>query len=258
MLGTLTIGTTNLTTAYRVYVTDAPIYNAPEPDVTSISIMGRSGDLFVDNKRYKNITVEYPCVIPAASGNQASFASCIAGLRAFLLSNRGYVKIANSFDTSEYRMGRYVGGLEVDPTVTGDAATFKLVFDCQPQRWLVSGDTPITLTRTSSGQSSFGSITNPTLYEALPIITVTGSGSGNVMVTSPSDESIYVSISSMTGSLTMDSQLQDAYYDGTNLNDKITLAQNMFLKLFPGVTRFNVTTSFNVSRLVVTPRWWTV
>lgn len=245
MLGTLTIGTTNLTTAYRVYATDAPVYNAPEPDVKPISIQGRDGDLLVDNKRYKNISVKYPCVIPAASGNQTSFASCIAGLRAFLLSNRGYVKITHSFDTSEYRLGRYVGGLEVDPTVTGDAATFTLTFDCKPQRWLVSGDTVQSFTGSS------GTINNPTLFDALPKITVYGSGSGTVTINGRQ-----VTISAIDSSVVLDSEMQDAYKGSTNKNNTVTLNSGGYPYLSAGNN--SITRTGGVTRVEVIPKWWTL
>lgn len=260
MLGTLTIGGTNLTTAYRVYTTDAPIYDSPIPNVDSISIPGRNGNLLIDNGTYKNISVKYPCVIPAANIGELNTADCLAGLRAFLLAKRGYVKIADTFNPLEYRTGRYVGGLEVDPTVNGDAATFTLTFDCKPQRFLVSGDTEITLTRQSG--TSFGSITNPTMFHALPIVTVTGSGSGSVYIYTPNRSADYVSIpiaiSDLDGTIIIDCALQDAYYGTENMNDKIVLTNKKFFELASGTNYVAVTSTFDVSSVKIVPRWWTL
>lgn len=262
MLGSLTIGTTNLTTAYRVYTTDAPIYNSPEPDVKSVSIQGRSGDLLIDNNRYRNIVVEYPCVIPAATGNQMSAANCLAGLRSFLLLNRGYLKIADSFNVSEYRLGRYVGGLEVHPTITGDAATFTLVFSCKPQRWLVSGDQEITLTRQSSDSMYFGYFQNPTQFHSLPIVTLTGTGSGNVQIYKAAGSADYISttirIDNLDGTIIIDCELQDAYFENTNLNDKITLTSGRFFEVASGWNNVQVSTAINTDTIKIIPRWWTL
>lgn len=245
MIGSLIIGTTNLTTAYRVYTTDSPIYNSPEPDVKTVSIQGRDGDLLVDNQRYKNISVRYPCVIPAPTENQTSFATCIAGLRAFLLSNKGYVKIADSFNSSEYRLGRYVGNLEVDPTITGDAATFTLVFDCKPQRWLTSGDTMQSFT------SSSATINNPTQFIALPKITVYGSGSGTVTINGR-----LVTISAIDTSLVLDSEMQDAYKGSTNKNNTVTLNSGGYPYLSAGNN--SIARTGGVTKVEVIPRWWTL
>lgn len=254
MTGSITIGSTNISTTYKVYATDASIYNSPEPDVQTVSVQGLNGDLLIPKDRYKNIRVTYPCVIVS------NFQTNIADLRAFLLSQVGYVKIADSFDTDHYRLGRYVGGLEVDPAITGDAGIFTLVFDCKPQRYLVSGDTETTFTRTSAGQTGFGTIVNSTRYDALPLITVTGQGSGNIRIVKQPIETgagIYVLVSGLDGTIVLDSELQDAYNGSTNMNSYISLTSGSFHKLVPGTNAITVGTGLDVT-IKVKPRWWTL
>ena len=42
---------------FGIYLSGSGVFNAPERDVETISIPGRSGDLILDNGRFKNISV---------------------------------------------------------------------------------------------------------------------------------------------------------------------------------------------------------
>lgn len=65
-------------------------------------------------------------------------------------------------------MAVYKSGLEVTPTAL-KAGEFTITFDCQPQRFLKSGETAVAV-------ASGGTITNPTLFDASPILEVYGYG----------------------------------------------------------------------------------
>lgn len=56
--------------------------------------------------------------------------------------------------------------LEHEGLLTGE---FDVTFDCKPQRWLTSGETAVAVT-------SGGTITNPTLFDAEPLLAVEGYG----------------------------------------------------------------------------------
>ena len=65
-------------------------------------------------------------------------------------------------------MAIYRSGLEVDEKVLR-AGDFEIVFDCKPQRYLMSGEAPIEI-------SSNDVIFNPTLHDAHPLLEVEGYG----------------------------------------------------------------------------------
>ena len=48
---------------YGVLLDGSGTTTAPERDVMTVTIPGRSGDLLVDAGRWKNTTVSYPCTI---------------------------------------------------------------------------------------------------------------------------------------------------------------------------------------------------
>lgn len=155
---------------YGIYITGAAVYNAPARDVEMFSIPGRNGSFALDRGRFENIEVTYPAGLFGDS--EADFAQGISDFRNFLASRQGYVELSDDYNPGEYRMAVYKSGLDVTPEQLR-AGEFDIVFECKPQRWLTSGETEVTVT---SGDT----ITNPTLFDARPILHATGYGNINI------------------------------------------------------------------------------
>lgn len=151
---------------YGVYITGEAVYNAPEREVEMISIPGRNGAFALDKGRFENITVTYPAGIFA--DNETDFAAAVSDFRNFLCSKKGYCRLEDDYNTSEYRMAIYKSGLEVTPAMLR-AGEFSITFDCKPQRWLTSGET-------ATAVANNGTITNPTLFESSPLLEFKGYG----------------------------------------------------------------------------------
>jgi len=166
---TLTFDNANSGT-YGVYITGEAVYNAPEKDVEMIEIPGRNGAFALDRGRFQNIEVTYPAGIFA--DNEADFAQAVSDFRNLLCSKQGYCRLTDDYNSGEYRMAVYKSGLEVTPAML-QAGEFEIVFDCKPQRFLVSGESKIAVT---SGDD----VTNPTLFDSHPLLEVTGYGNINI------------------------------------------------------------------------------
>ena len=151
---------------YGVYVTDVEVFGAPVRNVEMISIPGRNGSFALDKGSYENIQVTYKCAMGCES--QADFNAGISAFRNMLASRTGYKRLEDEINTSEYRMACFRGGISV-PTLNKETATFDVVFDCKPQRYLKSGETAVSV-------ASGGTISNPTLYDAHPMLQVWGYG----------------------------------------------------------------------------------
>lgn len=151
---------------YGIYITGEAVYNAPERDVEFITIPGRNGDFALDHGRYSNIEVTYPAGF--FGEDEADFTQGIADIRNILCSQKGYLRLEDEYNPGEYRMAVYKSGLEVSPAAL-KGGEFDITFVCKPQRFLTTGETPVSL---SDGDT----ITNPTLYEAKPLLHVTGYG----------------------------------------------------------------------------------
>ena len=134
---------------FGVTLSGTGTYNAPERDVTSISVPGRNGDILIDNGRYFNIEVEYPVNIELGLPDK------VPALRAFLMSHKGYFRLEDSYHPDEFRLAQFAGPFEINPTGSHNRyGRMVLTFNCKPQRFLKAGERPaLTLEGTSSSST---------------------------------------------------------------------------------------------------------
>lgn len=151
---------------YGVYITEPAVFGAPQRDVEMISVPGRNGSYALDRGRFQNIQVTYHCAMGAK--NETDFNNAISDLRNMLASRKGYYRLTDEINTGEYRMAVFKDGIDVD-TINKQTGTFDIVFECKPQRWLTSGESKIIV---QSGDT----ITNPTLFDARPMLEIDGYG----------------------------------------------------------------------------------
>ena len=153
-------------TDYGVQIYGEGVFNAPERAVEYVKVPGRNGSIVLDQGYYENIEVTYPANIIAR--NTQDFADAIASFRNALCSRKGYCRLSDDYHPGEYRMAVYSNGLEVDEKAlrTGE---FEITFNCQPQRYLLSGEAPISV---DSGDTIY----NPTPHASNPLIAVEGPG----------------------------------------------------------------------------------
>lgn len=123
-------------------------FNTPERELEYVEILGRDGDLIIDNDRFKNIEINFPCYIPT------DFLPKYRSLMAYLNSQRGYKRLEYSQEPDHYRMASFAGNVEASPLHLHRAGRFTLPFICKPQRFLKSGEIPVSVspvTETTSG-----------------------------------------------------------------------------------------------------------
>lgn len=156
---------------YGVYITGEAVYNAPARRVDVVEIPARNGNFVIDNGCFDNIEVRYPAGM--VDDSQSSFATRINTVRNILASRVGYKRIQDDYNPNEYRLGMFVGGMEVSPVCGGIAGEFEIIFNCKPQRFLTSGET-------ATAVANNGTISNPTSFESKPLIQFGGYGNMNV------------------------------------------------------------------------------
>lgn len=223
------------------YLSGDNVYNAPERVIDMISIPGRNGQLAIDMGRYDNISVTYPAFLWADT--QTEMRQKIGSIRAMLTSKTGYRRLEDTYHPNEYRMAIYKSGLESEPVCYNRAVMFDLTFDCKPQRFLTAGDTQVTV-------ASGGTITNPTLFVATPLIEVSGNGSltiGNTIITITGNAN---------NTIFIDSEIMDAY---TETGGAIIPANDKVSGEFPILEAGdNGITFTGLTSVKITPRWWTL
>ena len=228
----------NNSLSYNIYISGEGVYNAPERVVDMVNIPGRNGALAMDQGRFENIEVTYPAGTFAA--NQADFADNVSAFRNVLCARHSYVRLSDDYHTDEFRLALYKSGLEVDPVSYNRAGEFNIVFTAKPQRFLTSGETKTTLT-------SSGTITNPTQFDAQPLIVVTGTGTLTV-------NGVQITISKTP--TTIDCEAMEAYNGSVSRNGDIVLNPNRFPVLSPGSN--TITLSAGFTKVEIVPRWWRI
>lgn len=217
-----------------------PEYQAPKRSYEKVHIPGRNGDLLMDGGSWENGVRSYLISIGSFKRPYFEMANSVAE---WLNSATSYARLEDSYEPEYYRLAIYTNEFALSNLFNhGGKATIE--FDCKPQRFLKIGEDPIV-----SSEKSFN-IQNPTNFKSLPIIKVYGTGSGSLAV-----GQCQISISDIGDGVTIDSELQDAYMGTTNKNSVLTL-QNGFPELDIGLTTIGF--SGGVSRLEVTPRWFTL
>lgn len=204
------------------------------PDVERMQIPGRNGDLLLSNHRYSNVTITYHV------GIRRGFDTSYTAFMNFLLKEPGYHRLEDSYHPEYYRMA--VLDKEVSPHMAalGRSGTFDLVFSCMPQQYLKSGERRQVLTGS-------GTVFNPTMYEAKPLLRIYGAGRVTV-------GSVQVNVTENDSFIDLDCELEDAFRDTVNLNGCVVLSGGDFPVLPPGST--NITFGSGVTRVELVPRWW--
>lgn len=152
---------------FGIYISGEGVFDAPKRAVEMIAVPGRNGEIALDQGYWENIDIVYPAF--NYEEDLDTFAERLSAFRNAICSLKGYQRLSDTFHPDEYRMAVYSEGLEITPIKYNTAANFDLKFNCKPQRWLTSGETAVTV---ASGDT----LTNPTLYDAGPLLMVEGYG----------------------------------------------------------------------------------
>ena len=221
---------------FGVYISGQGTFKAQARSYNMIAIPGRNGDLVGYERRFENQDVTYPAFI------YSDFTRNIEAFRSFLLSLRGYHKLVDTYHPDEYRMAVYQGPFEPDVVSKNDAGSFDVTFNCKPQRFLRSGEDVFTLTGN-------GYIYNPTLFDSQPLFRVYGAGDLGV-------NGDTITITQADGYTDIDCEMMDAYKGSVSKNAYVELSANDFPVLHAGDNP--ITLGAGISRVEITPRWWTV
>jgi phage-related protein len=214
----------------KLHVTQLTAYDDPERDVSEIEVPGRNGSLFIDNGRYKNKSIGYHF-----SSDDFSQINSFKSWAGQLKNN--YKRIEDSYNPDVYISAMLTGPIEFTKIIIGKMYAADITFTRKPQKFLKTGETPVTI-------SAEGTITNPTLEYAKPLITVTGTGVLSVNGT-------IVTINKNETTITLDCEAEDAYTGVENKNGDIYIDD--FPTLQPGVNAIIPADKMTVE---ITPRWW--
>ena len=129
-----------------------------------ISIPGRNGVIIREDGAYDTYSQTFQIWFRNTL-NRDTFQTA-RDVAEWLLGASGFCRLEDTYEPEHFRLARFVGPLNVE-TVLKNHGRATLEFEVQPQRYLKSGETPISYEGDST--TSF-SITNPTQFEARPLL----------------------------------------------------------------------------------------
>ena len=225
-----------------------------EPDYTMISVPGRNGDLHQSNHRYKNR--ERRLVVYCPEDAKEDLEEFIA----YLLSIDGYARLESTIWPDFYMTARFKGRATPKKSVGYVAGRVELVFDCKPQKWLLSGEEAVSVADSTSGtvQAAFQ---NPTRYNAKPLINFSVDGVGAYILVP--DYTVqykiqYLPDDTFISGVVLDCENEQirGRYSNTSLEHYFELTPN---HQFPFLgTGGRGITFYGMKNVTVTPRWWTL
>ncbi len=215
---------------FGMHIATVNHYAGAERDTEEVEIAGRNGTLTFDRGRFKNVPITYQMFTLDINN--------IDGFKSWLKSNIGYHRLEDTFEPMYYRRAKYTDALDIRATDQKNAAV-DISFNCDARRFLKEGDNAIMMLNN-------GSLFNPTYYEALPIIRAYGTGSFSI-------NDVTVTITSANEYTDIDCEIMNAYKGNVNCNNNIVISSFPVLK--SGVNNITMT---GITRLEITPKWWTV
>ena len=196
--------------------------------VDDIEVEGRAGTL-TRFTGWEDTEIELELAVPIRDG--------LHQYRKAAHELTGASTIALTAEPGVYRKVKHCEVSELRRELSG-WGFFTARLTCQPFSYLSEGLNPVTLTAS-------GTITNPGLLDADPIITVTGTGALSLTI----NARVY-HVNSPAGSITLDSARLVAHAHGKVQTDALT---ETFPTFKPGLNR--ITLGTGISKIVITPNW---
>lgn len=213
----------------------APIeFSEAVPVVKTQTIPGRNGDLILETGSYENRIGSASCFCLQKDVERA-----VAAAGRFLMGKKGYRRLETSDDPDHYWLARVKNSPHIEQRLRM-LSLFEIGFDCQPQRFVKSGEDSIVFAQN-------GSIFNPYGQVALPLITLYGQGAGRLTI-----GDCVVEVKAINGTLYLDSDTQNAY--NNNGNQNLNIKASIFPVLGDGETP--IAFGGDIWRVEITPRWW--
>lgn len=209
---------------------------------TTVPVPGRNGDLHYDEGAFENYQQPYEC---GFRGGRPTPEQAHA-IKEWLLSSGTYQRLEDVYDPDYFRLATFAGPLDIENQLN-KIGKCVVTFDCKPQSFLKSGEHPITF-------PAAGTLRNPTMEIAKPVITVYGSSAGTLWI-----GDYAVEIKAITDQLILDCDSQNAYRkigEGAPENKNGSIYAPNFPELLPGNSL--IRWDGGISKVEIIPRWWTL
>lgn len=221
-----------------IRVKKANTLSSPTRSIESIEIVGRNGNLHIDNGCYNDRVISFECQIIANTKEELTQKA--TQIFNWLQTNIGYKKLILSDDSNYYYEAIFANNIEISrPMIkTGE---MQIIFECKPLKKSISGDSVISITQSTT-------INNPTPHNSYPYMKVYGNGDITIKIGSQS-----ILLKGVQKYIEIDSEMMDCYKGTASCNSKL-------FSPFPYLSQGNNLISWvgTVTKIEIKPRWNTL
>lgn len=233
---------------FGAVIAQRPTQVIAERDLDFRSIPYHSGDAIADNGRYKNIVLKIKIrAVPTFCS--MDFTTFCYSITEWLNSANDYCIYRDTYNPGYFRWG-IVTHISDFEAVFKDVYEAEIEITCKPFLYRDSGLLPITITPPSTFVTVESAIVNPEKWESEPIITITGTGTfqivlGNALMTAEVTDKMVID--------KPNENVVDAM--GVPCNDKITSAR--LPNLVVGENAFHITRASGTGDVTIEiiPNW---
>lgn len=219
-------------------IAEAPKIVRPARKLTTTPIPGSNRQVVEMENAWETYEQKYRLFV--GDGSQDSIQQALNNV-ARVLYKTGWQVLIDDYEPDYYRMAYYEGPFDVENRRTR-VGVFDASFVCRPERFLTSGST-------AQSVESGTSLTNPTAFNAKPLIKITGSGTGNLVVGDTT-----MTFTGIVDYLYIDCDRMDVYrLPSQNRNNLMT---GNFPVLKPGENIIAFTGG--ITACEITPKWWII
>lgn len=225
---------------YGMVISEAPTFERPERKQTVYNVPGRNGNVIFQEDAWNDVVRSYKVWL--STTDKIDLDTSVDAFMAWLNSQKGYVRLEDSFEPEVYRLAYYSGGNDVtNEMMLYGQSTLK--FTCRPERFYKSGEQPITV---SNGSQIF----NMTKFSSKPLIHIETSSLKNITVGIGG-----VAITAVVSDyINIDCETMNAYrLASENKNSDIS---GTFPTINPGTNAITVTGS--ATKITIVPRFFTI
>lgn len=238
----------NSAATYGIRLQKEITFEGAEPNVETVSVPGRNGDILLRDGNFKNVKGTASCYCLAADASAA-----IRAVNTWLLTNTDYRRLETLHEPDFFRLARVTHGAVLYPRLNRLNA-FDIEFDCKPQKYYKSGETAIAVQIATST-----ALTNPSFFPAQPIIratTYTTDLNAYFNLTGDVAHNFTVNLASVTPGLTIEIDVEKRTVTAGGIHIE-HLCEGYFEYLQIGRGN-NIYISGGVSSAEIVPRWWTL
>ncbi len=231
----------------NLMIKKVPSLSRPRRKRDVYSVAGRNGDVIIDQDAYEDIDQEYQLFI-YADEKGTEVAERAAEIAEWLYNtDSGYIQLQDSYDAEYVRYAYISDQVEIENALA-QFGTVVIPFRMRPERFLSGG------LMESELSGSPVQVSNLTKFASRPLFYVESNTAGAATLTV---NDVTISISSLQDYLYIDCDEQNVYRQKTeNKNSLVTLSGGEFPVLHSGEN--TISWSSRVSKVVLTPRWWTI